>query len=171
MILAFDQSSKSTGLCKGRPEGPVSLLTYRNPSFGSRKSGFDYGRALRSYARWLESQIEGVTLIAMESPVSPYPGMSVETGRILYGIANEIEKAASRHGLRCVEFHNQTVKALVYGKGGKKLPEPELQRRAGAWGVLPANGDEADAFGVYLTAVRDCFPDAMPAWTRRRAAA
>lgn len=166
LILALDQSSTQTGIALGRPEGPVALSSYSNP-----KCGEDYGRAFEAYTEWLDSQLDGVDLLAFEQPVRPHKNLNLHTARLLYGIAGQIELVARRRGIRAIEVDNNEMKKLIYGKGGPK-PEGWLGKKlARKWGFEPQNMDECDAAGVFLFAIQHQFPDAFDVWFRRRAAA
>ncbi|WP_270374955.1 hypothetical protein [Marinicauda sp. Alg238-R41] len=166
MLLALDQSSSRTGVCKGRPEGPVASY-----SFGLPKCGDDFGLALTLYDAWLERQLEDVDLIAFERPVNP-SCLHLRTARLLYGIAGVIEMVAHRRRIAAVEADTNKLKKLIYGRGGKKPKPDEACMHARRWGFDPANGDEADACGVWLITVQYQFPDAFNrVWLPKRSAA
>ena len=168
MLLALDQSSTRTGLCVGRPDGPVSLHSSR-----IKKRGSEYGAALAAYGRWLNQRIDEYrpTLIVYEQPVRPNGMLNLHTARLLYGLCGIIEVVALQRSIPCLEVHNQKVKVRLYGKGGKKPKERDAVRMARAWGFDATNSDEADAAGVFLVAVENRFPEAFKAWMRVRAGA
>ena len=66
----------------------------------------------------------------------------------------------------------EELKKLIYGRGGKKPKPDEACMHARRWGFDPANGDEADACGVWLITVQYQFPDAFNrVWLPKRSAA
>ena len=167
MILALDQSSTRTGVCEGRPEGPVSLSSFSLP-----RCGDDMGRALDLYREWMERRLAAgeVSLVAFERPVNPSI-LHLRIARLLYGIAGVIEMVARWNSVPALEVDTNKMKKLIYGKGGKK-PKPDIAcAHARRWGFEPANGDEADACGVFLITVQHQFPDAFNAWLGQRSAA
>ena len=163
ILLAIDQSSTRSGWCRGRPGGPVELGSYGNP-----KCRENYGRALQHYADWLRTMLDGVDIVAFEQPVRPGNYLNLHTARLLYGIAGIIELVALERGLPTFEADTNEMKKLFFGKGGKKPPEREAIRLAGQWGFTPANGDEADACGVFLFTVKHRFADAFEGWANRK---
>lgn len=167
MLLALDQSSTRTGVCKGRPEGPVSLYSFKLPACGE-----DYGLAARNYGVWLSKQLEGVEVIAYEKPCRPSGKLNLHTLRLIYGLCMKIEEVAFAHGIPCLEADNQKIKALLYGKGGKKPPTNVQVNCARRWGFDAGNSDEADAAGVFLLTCQHRFPKAFDSvWIRNRAGA
>lgn len=166
VILALDQSSTRTGYVRGRPEGPVVLGSYANG-----KCGDEYGKALLRYEAWLESMLDGVDILAFEQPVRPGDYLRLSTARILYGIAGVIEMAGERRKLAVYEADTNELKKLIYGKAGKKPLESVATRHARRWGFDAANGDEADAAGVFLFTIQHQYPDAFDRWLDRRAGA
>jgi hypothetical protein len=166
LILALDQSSSQTGFALGRPDGPVALGSYENPS-----SDKGYGQSLTYYETWLETVVPGVGMIGFEKPVLPARLKNLHVARLLYGIAGVIELVAVRHKIPVVEIDTGKMKMLIYGKGGAK-PEFWLARKhSRAWGFEPKNGDESDAAGVFLSVVQHQFPEHFGEWLARRAAA
>lgn len=164
VILALDQSSSQTGCAKGRPGGPVDLFSYRNP-----KCGQNYGRSLATYRHWLEDAVDGVDIVAFETPIVP-ARLQLHTARLLYGIAGVIESVCWAQSIRCIEADNNQMKALIYGKGGKKPEFPTSKRRAREWGLEPQNQDEADAAGIFLITVQHQFPETFDrVWAKQKA--
>jgi hypothetical protein len=166
ILLALDQGSTRNGWCRGPVDGPTTC-----GSFGLKPCGGQYGAALHEYRRLLIPLLDGVDVLAFEQPVRPFADLHLHTARLLYGIAGIIEYVAvEQSDIDCFEADNQQVKKLVWGKGGKKPKPVDAIRMARGWGFDPANGDEADACGVFLYTVQQRFPDAMHHWIERRAA-
>lgn len=167
MILALDQATR-TGWALGPAGGPLETGAYTLP-----RTGTDIAAFLFAFEDWLDATVirakrSGLTAIVFEQPVAARAKLNLATMRKLYGLANEIEKAARRHDLPCYEIKTGEAKKTAYGKAGKK-PEnaAALIKR---WGIPCGGADEADAAAVWLEYVRLSDPAAFNGWLARRAA-
>lgn len=178
MFLALDLAT-NTGACWGAGEGLPSLRSHRLPSTGD-----DVGAFLCAHEDVLRALLDEVepTCIVFEAPVLPRSkfnpiskkvegGVSILTTRKLQGLAGVTEMVAHREGLDCREVQPSEVKQALTGKGNAK--KPEMVRAARGYGLDPKTytvdgqdaSDEADAFGVWLVAVRARRPDLAARWT------
>lgn len=164
VILALDQATR-TGWALGPADGPVTTGAFTLP-----RTGHDIAAFLFAFEDWLDAKIrrDQPEAILFEQPVASRAKLNLATMRKLYGLANEIEKAARRHQLPCYEIKTGEAKKTAYGKAGKK-PEnaAALIKR---WGIPCGGADEADAAAVWLEYVRLADPRAFDAWLKRRAA-
>ena len=179
MYLALDLATQ-TGICFGAADtGEIPTLDhFRLPSTGD-----DVGRFLAAFEDHILSLLEKVepSLIIFEAPVLPRAkynpvkkkvegGVSLITTRKLQGLAGELERVAFRQGLECAEVQPSQVKQAMTGKGNAK--KPDMVRACRAFGLDPHtythNGedasDEADAFGVWLCALRLRHPTHAGRW-------
>ena len=167
MILSLDTSASRTGWCVGEPQGPV-----RTGSAGFGGHGCDIGGLLLEFEGWLSEMVFEIVpqRIVFEKPVRPFASLNLETARKLYGIAGIVELVAKRQKVPVREVSNTEAKKLCYGNGGLKSAEAKKVAvdRARLWGAAPANHDEADAFAVWLVAVKHHHPEAFEAWEARR---
>ena len=170
MILGLDQSASNTGWCLGDAGGPVQTGSLPLPRFRE-----DIGGLLLAFEKGLGRLLDAyeVELVVFEKPVRPFAQLHLETARKLYGIAGVIEMECRRRGKPVREVSNTEAKKLCYGNGGLKSAEAKkvAMPRARLWGVEVKTHDAADAFAVWLCAVRAHDPVAFKVWeTRRRAA-
>lgn len=179
MYLALDLATQ-TGICFGVADtGEVPTLDhFRLPSTGD-----DVGRFLAAFEDHILAMLDKVepSLIIFEAPVLPRAkynavkkkvegGVSLITTRKLQGLAGELERIAFRQGLECAEVQPSQVKQAMTGKGNAK--KPDMVRACRAFGLDPHtythNGedasDEADAFGVWLCALRLRHPTHAGRW-------
>lgn len=147
MLLALDLATQ-TGWCAGDGSELPELGTVLMPS-----SGEDVGVFLSFWERWLLLKIEALqpTVVVFEAPILPRE-TSLHTVRKLCGLAGVTEKVCHDRKIECAEVANSTVKKELSGsgKGGKM----DMDRVAKACGLSPKTYDEADAFGVWIVAVR-----------------
>jgi len=176
--LALDIAT-NTGACWGRGDELPALDSNRLPSTGE-----DVGRFLCAYEDWLRRLIDRVepSLIVFEAPVLPRAkfnkitkkvdgGVSLMTARKLNGLAGVTEMVAHREGLPSAEVQPAQVKQALTGRGNAK--KHEMVAACRAFGLSPQTytfegrlaSDEADAFGVFLCAVRERRPDLAARWT------
>lgn len=179
MYLALDLATQ-TGICFGAADtGEVPTLEhFRLPSTGD-----EVGRFLAAFEDRVVELINRVcpTLIIFEAPVLPRAkfnpvskkvegGVSILTTRKLQGLAGELERIAFREGIECAEVQPSQVKMALTGKGNAK--KPDMVRACRAFGLDPHTyqheradaSDEADAFGVWLYAVRLRHPALAGHW-------
>jgi hypothetical protein len=178
MILALDLAT-NTGACWGRGDDLPCLGSERMPSTGE-----EVGPFLCAFQDWLAMLLDGVcpSRIVFEAPVLPRPkinkfskklegGVSLITTRKLQGLAGVLEMVAHREGLACHEVQPAEAKQALTGKGNAK--KHEMVAACRGYGLepktyivdgLPAS-DEADAFGVWLHAIRILRPELAARWT------
>lgn len=179
MILALDLATQ-TGVCFGAADtGEVPTLEhFRLPSTGDEVGRFvnDFEDRIRALIALVEP-----TLIVFEAPVLPRAkfnretkkvegGVSIITTRKLQGLAAMLEAIADREKLECKELQPSQVKQALTGKGNAK--KAEMVRACRAFGLNPHTythqgeeaSDEADAFGVWLCALRMRHPKLAGRW-------
>jgi len=179
MFLALDLATQ-TGICFGAADtGEIPTLEhFRLPSTGD-----DVGRFLAAFEDHILSLFDRVepTLVVFEAPVLPRAkynpgtkkvegGVSILTTRKLQGLAGELERIAFRQGLECAEVQPASAKQALTGKGNAK--KPDMVRACRAFGLDPhtythqgeAASDEADAFGIWLCALRLRHPTHAGRW-------
>jgi Holliday junction resolvasome RuvABC endonuclease subunit len=179
MILALDLATQ-TGVCFGAADtGEIPTLDhFRLPSTGD-----DVGRFLAAFEDQINALIDRAapTLIVFEAPVLPRAkfnpatkkvegGVSIITTRKLQGLAGELERIAFRQGIECAEIQPSEAKQALTGKGNAK--KAEMVRACRAFGLNPHTythqgeeaSDEADAFGVWLCALRMRHPKLAGRW-------
>lgn len=177
--LALDLATQ-TGVCHGPLDtGEVPTLEhFRLPSTGE-----EVGRFLAAFEDRVGDLIDrvGPSLIVFEAPVLPRAkfnhetsrvegGVSILTTRKLQGLAGEIERIAYRREIECAEVQPSEAKQALTGKGNAR--KPQMVAACRALGLDPhtyiQNGeeasDEADAFGVWLRALRVRHQDQAGRW-------
>lgn len=188
-VLALDLATQ-TGICFGPADtGEVPTLDH----FRLASTGDEVGRFVNEFEDRIRAIIERIepTLIVFEAPVLPRAkfnpltkkvegGVSIITTRKLQGLAAMLEAIADREKLECKELQPSQVKQALTGKGNAK--KPEMVRACRGYGLDPhtyiQNGeeasDEADAFGIWLCALRLRHPTQAGRWDplnfQRRAA-
>lgn len=179
MLLALDLATQ-TGICFGAADtGEVPTLDhFRLPSTGD-----DVGRFLADFEDRMLALLDKVapSLVVFEAPVLPRAkfnpktkkvegGVSILTTRKLQGLAGELERIAYRQGVECAELQPSQVKQALTGKGNAK--KPAMVAACRAFGLDPHTytyqgedaSDEADAFGVWLCALRMRHPTLAGRW-------
>ena len=179
MLVALDLATQ-TGICFGAADtGEVPTLDhFRLPSTGD-----DVGRFLAAFEDQINTLIDRAapTLIVFEAPVLPRAkfnpatkkvegGVSIITTRKLQGLAGELERIAFRQGIEIAEIQPAQVKQALTGKGNAK--KPAMVAACRAFGLEPYTythqgedaSDEADAFGVWLCALRMRHPALAGHW-------
>lgn len=168
MILALDLATK-TGVCAGTGEHlPVLSHVHLPPT------GEDVGRFLCLFEDELKPIVEstGPTLIVYESPLLG-GDTQISIRRKLLGLAGVTEMIAHREGIEVAEIAATSVKKALTGHGNAK--KPAMIAACRAYGLDPLvyrqNGDdasdEADAFGIWLAAVRLRLPHLAERWAPR----
>lgn len=169
MQLALDLATQ-TGFCFGPADtGEVPTIGHvRMPSTGP-----DVGRFLCAWQDWLEPKVREVepTLLIFEAPI--LAGQTqIATTRKLQGMAGVTEMVAHRHGIEVAELSTSTVKKALTGSG--RAEKADMMAAARAYGFDPQVSDEADAFGIWLCALRLRHPAQAGLWDpinfKRRAA-
>lgn len=169
-IAAFDLATQ-TGWCLGRPgdNAPPVLGSVRMPSTGN-----EIGPFIHFFDAWLLRWLEKhePDVIVFEAPILPGRlapngktiATSIHTTRKLQGLASHLEFVCYEHGLRCHEVTLQQAKKAL---GSGKFSKDEMMAAARRAGMDPAGFDEADAFGVWICALRKLAPEHQRAWDER----
>jgi Holliday junction resolvasome RuvABC endonuclease subunit len=159
MFLALDLAT-CTGFCFGPADtGEVPTLGHvRMPSTGP-----DVGRFLCAWQDWLEPKVREVepTLIVFEAPI--LAGQTqIATTRKLQGMAGVTEMVGHRLGIEVAEVSTSHVKKALTGHG--RAEKPQMMAAARHYGFDPQVSDEADAFGIWLCALRLRHPEQAGRW-------
>ena len=149
MLLALDLAT-CTGFCSGVIDtGEVPTLGHvRLPSTGA-----DVGRFLCAWQDWLEPKVREVepALIVFEAPI--LAGQTqIATTRKLQGMAGVTEMVGHRRGIEVAEVATSQVKKALTGHG--RAEKADMMAAARHYGFNPQTSDEADAFGIWLCALR-----------------
>lgn len=157
--LALDLAT-CTGFCFGEPD------TGELPTIGHirlPKTGEDVGSFLIAFEDWLTSKVGQVkpSLLLFEAPILA-SGATPHVTRKLHALAGITEMVAIRASVECCEVYPVTVKKALTGSG--RADKAEMVRAARAYGFNPAVPDEADAFGLWLHAVKTRFPKQSGRW-------
>lgn len=170
-VLALDLAT-NTGVCVGTGDRLPLLSHNRLPSTGP-----DVGAFLCAYRDWLIALLEehGPTLIVFEAPILPKT-TAIATVRKLVGLAGITEMVASDDGIEVREVTTSAVKKALTGHGNAK--KPAMVAACRGYGLSPHTyikdgeeaSDEADAFGVWLAALRARFPVVGARWDALSAA-
>lgn len=159
MQLALDLATQ-TGFCFGPADtGEVPTLGHvRMPSTGP-----DVGRFLCAWQDWLEPKVREVepTLIVFEAPI--LAGQTqIATTRKLQGMAGVTEMVGTRLGIEVAEIATSQVKKALTGNG--RAEKADMIAAARHYGFDPTCSDEADAFGIWLCALRLRHPKEAGRW-------
>jgi crossover junction endodeoxyribonuclease RuvC len=154
MVWALDMATR-TGECWGRPDAVPTLGSNRLPS-----TGRDVGAFLAAHRAWFLERAREIqpTLVVFEAPFAALDGAA----RKLIGLAGVTEMLCLDLGVPCCEVPPISVKKALTGSGKSK--KPEMIKAARAYGMAPADDNEADAFGVWMHAVRELCPDQRKRW-------
>jgi crossover junction endodeoxyribonuclease RuvC len=165
VILALDLAT-NTGVCFGAGDVLPTLRHHRLPSTGE-----DVGAFLCAFQDWMTVLLEDAqpTVIVYESPLLGAEA-SITTRRKLFGLAGVTEMVATREGLDCREVAATSAKKALTGSG--RAQKHDMVAFARHHGLSPHTyikdgldaSDEADAFGVWLAAVRIRNPEFAPLW-------
>ena len=121
------------------------------------------GLFLSTWEDWLRPQVRevGPSLIVFEAPI--LAGQTqIATTRKLQGMAGVTEMVAHRAGIECAEVATSQVKKALTGSG--KADKAQMIAAAKAYGFDPKTSDEADAFGIWICAVRLRHPSHAWRW-------
>lgn len=159
MILALDLATQ-TGFCIGPADtGEVPTIGHvRMPSTGP-----DVGRFLCAWQDWLEPKVREVepALIVFEAPILPAQ-TQMATTRKLQGMAGVTEMVGHRLGIEVAEVATSQVKKALTGSG--RADKADMMAAARHYGFTPQTSDEADAFGIWLCALRLRHPEHAGRW-------
>tara|TARA_R110002051_G_scaffold316556_2_gene396341 strand:+ start:9280 stop:9795 length:516 start_codon:yes stop_codon:yes gene_type:complete len=159
MFLGLDLAT-CTGFCHGPADtGEVPTLGH----ITMPKTGPDVGRFLCVYEDWLNALVRRIepALIVFEAPILPST-TKLETTRKLQGLAGVTEMVGHRHRIELAEVAGSTVKKALTGSG--KAEKADMIAAARHYGFNPQTSDEADAFGIWLHALRLRHPRAAGFW-------
>lgn len=156
-VLALDLAS-TTGACVGAGYDMPDLMHVRLGSMGEHG-----GRYFYDYRKWLLGVIElhKPTLLVFEAPI--LPGVTnLRTTRALQGLTAHTEEMAFRRRIECREISVREVKRGLTGAGN--ATKDRMMAVACQYGLDPAVHDEADAFGVWVSAIRQLRPEHAQRW-------
>lgn len=157
-ILALDLATK-TGWCAARAGDPVRVGTHTLP-----KTGNDIGTYLDVHCAWMVRTLAShyPDLVVYESPILRSGQTQIATLRKLYGLAGVTEMVCTQNEVPCFEVNLSTAKALMAGDGRAK--KPDMIRAAIARGVDVQDDNQADAFAVFLCAIKFRCPELLPVY-------
>ena len=174
MLMAFDIAN-TTGWCAGDgSEVPASgVVTLPTPSDKDELGPvFDY------WDKWLGQHLDEwkPERVIYEAPTLPRPTVNPVTGkavqtttlattRRLYSMQAFLEVQCIRRGIPCFEAYLQTVKKELTGNG--RADKADMVAMAKRCGLNPKSHDEADAFAVWLVAVRYYAKQHQEFWDKR----
>lgn len=188
IICTFDLATQS-GRCYGRPDSTPVADAVRAPVTGDDYGAFGkfYWSVFNQTLDQLQARLEPEEriLVAYERPILPMPRLDKKTGRMTG--QTSLETTRKLHSLGVLletvcairveqgalidvrEAHVASIKNELAGSGkADKAAMVFVARRAGI--ALPSGSeamDAADAFGLFLLAVRMWAPEHSPAWDRR----
>lgn len=163
-ILTLDLATQ-TGWCVGTPGGnaPPCLGTIRMP-----KTGPEIGPFLDFFDHWISRMIEDEApdVIVFEAPYLPgnRSQVSLHTTRKLQGLASHLELVCFRARVAVYELQHSTVKKAL---GSGKFDKAQMMAAARRAGMDPQTEDEADAFGIWIAALRKLCPEHQGEWDAR----
>jgi Holliday junction resolvasome RuvABC endonuclease subunit len=135
--------------------------------FDAPRTGEEVGPFLCAFEKWFERKVELVApeLVVFESPVLGRAATVVVT-RKLHALPGVVEMVCFKRHLRVAEVAPTSVKKVLagFGTAGKE----EMMEAARAYGLTITCSDEADAFGVWMAAVRRRRPQWADRWTPLR---
>jgi Holliday junction resolvasome RuvABC endonuclease subunit len=151
-----------TGFCWGTGEHLPVVGHYDLP-----RTGDDVGRFLATFERWLLGMISRVEpeLVVIEAPILGRHSTLVAT-RKTHALAGVTEMVCHKLGVACGEVAPATVKKVMCGFG--TAGKDEMIEAARGYGLTITCSDEADAFGVWVAAVRRRRPQWADRWTPLR---
>jgi hypothetical protein len=165
-VLCLDIAT-CTGACVGVGDTLPALSHVRLPS--ERDDG---GRTFHAFRSWLVGMVHEhrPSDIVFESPILPRPFLkavpgrkpqiisptNIVTTRRLQGLAAITEEVAFVEGVACHEVSVGEVKTALTSYGS--ATKADMMLVAQQYGLEPAIHDEADAFGVWLCAIRALRP-------------
>lgn len=174
MIIAYDLAT-STGFCMGDGSGRPRVGALRGPSTGDDVGEFlawfrDYFVGTIGDAA-VRSRTAGTRLLVVfEAPIL-MSTQNINVTRKLQGLSGVLEMVchdAKRVGLPVDvrEVNIKTAKKELTGNGNAEKGDMVLAARAA--GIEISSGkegeDEADAFGIWLTAIRYHRSEHLPKW-------
>lgn len=161
MILAFDCAT-ATGWCAGDGSGLPILGSVTMP----RGDDVEHGHFFNFWRRWLVQHVDYIkpTTVVFEKPFLP-DNMNGNTVRKLMGLTVILDELCADRKITAREVSPSTIKKHLTGSG--KSPKPDMIRCARQCGVSPKTHDEADAFGVWLTAIPHYAKQWQEQWDRK----
>jgi Holliday junction resolvasome RuvABC endonuclease subunit len=160
MLLALDLAT-CTGWCAGSGEGTPEIGAVRMPDTGE-----EVGPFLSFFRKWLEIKLGEIqpTMVIIEAPILAST-TNIWTTRKLQGLAGVAEMVCYDLSLEVREVHLQTVKKALGGSGNAS--KPDMMAAAKRCGLNPKTFDEADAFGVWIVALREYAKPFAHIWDQR----
>jgi crossover junction endodeoxyribonuclease RuvC len=151
-ILTLDLSG-STGWSCGDSDGEPRYGTLTLP-----KTGDDVGRYLLAFDEWFRAMlaVEHPAVVVFEAPIYREGKTAIATARKLMGLASHTEYVCALLSVRCSETHIGTIKAFFAGHG--RAEKADMMATARLYGWAPRNDHEADALGIWASAVHHYCP-------------
>lgn len=158
MVLGLDLATRS-GFCWGVGDRLPVVGHYDLP-----RTGEDVGPFLIAAERWIEALLDRVKpeLVCFEAPVLSRATTTLVT-RKLHALPGLVEMACWRRRLPVTETGPSHVKKVLTGFG--TAGKDEMIAAAEAYGLTITCSDEADAFGVWLAAIRRRRPQFAARWS------
>lgn len=153
-IVAVDLATR-TGWCVARAGKPVRVGTHNLYPYRA-----NVGRFLNAHMKFMGKVLQrgDVDLVAFESPLLRTQ-TNLATLRKLYGLAGVTEMVARSHGVRTWEVGATTAKKMLTGNG--RAEKQDMIKEANRRGVDVPDDNAADAFAVFLCAVKQHAPSAL----------
>jgi Holliday junction resolvasome RuvABC endonuclease subunit len=147
-----------TGWASASP-GVLSASEVRVGSIKFPSTGDDIGKFLDAFDTWLNSMIavEDPGLIVYEAPIISAGKTDINTARKLMGLAGHTEFVGLRRCVPVREVNIGTIKKELAGNG--RAEKDAMIAAAKAEGVNVQDEHQADAFGIWKTAIRLYKPD------------
>lgn len=157
MLLALDLATR-IGWCCGRGERLPVVGSYQLDAQPN-----EIGAFLSEFELWLAGVLTEVEpeMVIFESP-APAGFNSLSSIRKTLGLAGVTEMVCYRRNIEAREIAPASVKKGLSGNGRAK--KPEMMAAARAYGIDPKFHDEADAFGIWLCAVRQLRREHAARW-------
>jgi len=150
-LLSLDLATSIGWTCGHPDDEHFAYGTHRLP-----KTGADIGLFLEAYRTWLQTALEGVSIVVFESPIL-IRHTSLATARKLYSQSGLTELICRDRGVEYRECHLMSVKKFM-GSGSYK--KPQMIDAVKRFGYDPKTDDEADAIALRLFALHQLFPSA-----------
>ncbi|AGH31339.1 hypothetical protein TVVG_00045 [Tetraselmis viridis virus SI1] len=177
VILTFDLATTS-GWCCGDGASSPDLGHVTMPSTPTKKGYQELGAFMDFWDAWVTKHLDRLqpTVVGFEAPLVPQPkynpvtrkvtqSTSMQTMRKLYALPSILEMHCHRRGIECSEVNLKSVKARLAGKGN--ADKADMVAMARRCGMRPKTHDEADAFGIWLYALRYYAPQHQQAWDKK----
>lgn len=156
-VLALDLATR-TGWCVGVAGEPVRVGTH-----DISRAGDHVGRFLNAHQEFMNKALASGTIdrVWFEAPILQ-GGNGLKTLIKLYGLAGVTQMVCLQHKVPVEGVNLATVKKMLTGSG--RADKPAMIAAAQARGVDVQDDNQADAFGIYLCALKQHAPDHLSAY-------